>query len=198
MATKGNEAMPEDFTFVDHPVGSIGVILDLRSLTATESQTVVFATLRRLVPGPALVLVSDHTSEGLLREIDARWPGRFSSKVLNGESGDLQIAITRNVTMDEEPMRLDRTESGFMIDATDLAPLLGLSSEELRREMTAGRIGTLSEEGRDEDAGLFRVTFRHAANRVRFTVDETGTVVRRMRAFVAPQAASLRDGRGDV
>jgi hypothetical protein len=84
-------------------------------------------------------------------------------------------------------MRLERTDSGFQIDAADLGPLLGLEPADVPRLMREGRITSLSEEGRDEDAGRHRITFRHGATRVRLTVDDSGEVLLRTRTHVTPR-----------
>lgn len=86
-------------------------------------------------------------------------------------------------------MHLEPTDTGFQIDATDLGPLLGVDPAEVPHLMRDGRITGLSEEGRDEDAGRFRVTFRYGAIRVRFTVDRQGEVLLRTRT-----KATLRPG----
>ncbi len=78
-------------------------------------------------------------------------------------------------------MRLEPTEDGFVIDAADLGPLLGLPPAEVPRLMREGQITTLSETGEGEDSGRFRVTFRHGAVRVRFTVDAEGRVLTQSR-----------------
>jgi hypothetical protein len=84
-------------------------------------------------------------------------------------------------------MRLERTDSGFQIDAADLGPLLGLAPADVPRLMREGRITSLSEKGRDEDAGRYRITFRHGTTRVRFTVGDTGEVLLRTRTSIAPK-----------
>ncbi len=84
-------------------------------------------------------------------------------------------------------MRLERTDSGFQIDAADLGPLLGLEPADVPRLMREGRITSLCEEGQGEDAGRHRITFRHGTTRVRLTVDNTGEVLLRTRTKVAPR-----------
>lgn len=74
-------------------------------------------------------------------------------------------------------MKLDPTPDGFTVDAHDLAPLLGLPPADVPDLMRQGQITCLSEKGEGTDAGRFRVTFRYAAIRVRFTVDATGHVL---------------------
>ena len=73
--------------------------------------------------------------------------------------------------------KLQRSADGFIIDAADLGPLLGLPAADVPELMRKGKITCLSEQGQDADAGRFRVTFRHGALRVRFTVDDSGHVL---------------------
>ena len=64
-----------------------------------------------------------------------------------------------------------------MIDATDLGPLFGLPPGDVPGLMRQGLISCVAEKGEGADAGRFRVTFRHATVRVRFTVDAAGEVL---------------------
>lgn len=90
-------------------------------------------------------------------------------------------------------MRLEPMESGFQIDAADLGPLIGVAPEDVHRLIRAGQISTLCEEGRDEDAGRYRVTFRHRGTRVRLTVNDAGEVLLRTRTTVAPHPVARTD-----
>lgn len=83
-------------------------------------------------------------------------------------------------------MRLERTESGFQVDALALGPLLGVPAEDVQRLMREGRIASLCEDGQGEDGGRHRITIRYGANRVRLTVNDAGEVLLRTRATVAP------------
>lgn len=74
-------------------------------------------------------------------------------------------------------MKLEPTETGFIVDAADLGPLLGLPPAEVPGLMRAGKITSLSETGQGTDAGRFRVTFRYGAIRLRFTVDAAGNIL---------------------
>jgi hypothetical protein len=74
-------------------------------------------------------------------------------------------------------MYLEPTKDGFQIDAADLAPLLGLAPQDLQRLMRNGEITSLYEQGRDEDAGRHRVTFRHCATHVCLTLNTQGEVL---------------------
>ncbi|MGB8624184.1 MAG: DUF6522 family protein [Paracoccaceae bacterium] len=84
-------------------------------------------------------------------------------------------------------MRLEPTEDGFQVDATELGPLLGVAQEDVQRLMREGRITSLSEEGQDEDEGRHRITFRCGSTRVRLTVNTQGEVLLRSRTTVAPR-----------
>ncbi|SDY91531.1 DUF6522 family protein [Citreimonas salinaria] len=95
-------------------------------------------------------------------------------------------------------MQLERTENGFQIDAVILAPLLGVAPEEVQRLIREGQISTLCEEGRDEDEGRHRLTFRHRATRVRLTVTDTGEVLSRTRTTVAPHPDARLDRAEEV
>lgn len=82
-------------------------------------------------------------------------------------------------------MKLDVSSGQIIIDAQDLAPLIGCDPAEVQELMRAGRITSTFEKGEGEDAGRFRVTFRHGATRVRFTCAEDGTVLSHIRTQVA-------------
>jgi hypothetical protein len=63
------------------------------------------------------------------------------------------------------------------IDATDVAPHLGLDVDTFRGLMGDGRISVLCERGIRDDAGLYRATFYHHGTRVRLVVDAHGHVL---------------------
>ena len=89
-------------------------------------------------------------------------------------------------------MRLEATAEGFAIAAADLAVLLGLPPDEVRRLMQAGKITSRFERGEGADAGRFRVSFFHGPRRVRLTVDADGRVLQRSRVDAAPPPRSGR------
>ena len=89
-------------------------------------------------------------------------------------------------------MRLDPTETGFAIAATDLAALLDLPAQQVRALMREGRITSRFERGEGADAGRFRVTFFHGPRRVQLTVDGDGRVLQRSR--VVRHAPPARPG----
>ncbi len=80
-----------------------------------------------------------------------------------------------------DAIQLQPTQDGFDIEADDLASLLALPVEEVRREMQAGRIVSRFEQGVEEHAGSWRVTFIHGRERAQLTVDDSGRVLRRSR-----------------
>jgi len=98
----------------------------------------------------------------------------------------------------DRTMQLERTENGFQIDAVDLGPLLGVAPEEVQRLIREGQISILCEEGRDEDAGRHRVTFRHRGRRVRLTVNDAGKVLLRTRTKVVRHPDAQIDATGEA
>ena len=89
-------------------------------------------------------------------------------------------------------MKLEPTDTGFAIEAPDLAALLDLPAAEVRALMRAGRITSRFERGADEDEGRFRVTFFHESRRVQLTVDRDGHLLKRSRVTVSPPPAARR------
>ena len=79
-------------------------------------------------------------------------------------------------------MRLEPTiEGGFVIDAEDLGPLLGVDPPRVPELMREGRITSRFEQGEDEDEGRFRVTFLHDDMMVRLIITADGMVLQRSR-----------------
>jgi hypothetical protein len=78
-------------------------------------------------------------------------------------------------------MKVELTAEGVTVEATDLGPLLGLKPAEVPGAMRRGEITSLYERGEGEDAGRFRVTFRHGSVKLRLTCAEDGTVISRVR-----------------
>jgi hypothetical protein len=81
-------------------------------------------------------------------------------------------------------MKLDLTNGQVTVDAADLAPLLEMEPDFLRRQLRNGDVRILSETGEGDDAGKQRVTFWTKQWRVRLTCDADGTVVKQSRARV--------------
>ncbi|APF39494.1 hypothetical protein BOQ54_18575 (plasmid) [Chelatococcus daeguensis] len=75
--------------------------------------------------------------------------------------------------------RLNRSsDGGFLVDATLLGDLLGITPSALPELMRAGEVTSLCERGEEEHQGQYRLTFFHKGRRVRLTVDEAGEVLR--------------------
>lgn len=79
-------------------------------------------------------------------------------------------------------MKVTITADGATIDAQDLGPLLGLEPAQVPVKMRSGEITSQSEQGVDEDAGTFRLTFWHADRRVRIVCDDSGVVLKTSRS----------------
>lgn len=63
------------------------------------------------------------------------------------------------------------------IEGAMVARELGLEVDEFRRLMEIRKIKVLCERGTGEDAGRWRATFYHGAQRARFVVDAAGRPV---------------------
>lgn len=87
-------------------------------------------------------------------------------------------------------MRLEPTETGFQIDAGDLASMFGLARDDVQHLMREGQISSLSEAGQDADEGRHRITFRYRSTRVRLTVNTQGDVLLRTRTSVVPRSGA--------
>lgn len=78
-----------------------------------------------------------------------------------------------------------RDGDGFVVPAPLLARAFGLTEAEVAAAMREGRMTSTCETGQDEDAGRWRLTFRHAGQARRFTVDATGRILKTARFPVA-------------
>jgi hypothetical protein len=76
-------------------------------------------------------------------------------------------------------MQVDIKGEEFCVDATILAPLLGLPPEKVPVLMKSRAITSVCERGENDDAGLFRLTFFYDTRRARVSVDTAGNVLRR-------------------
>lgn len=77
-------------------------------------------------------------------------------------------------------------EGGFMADAEDLGPLLGVEPARVPALMREGQITRRFERGEGEDLGRFRVTFLYGGVTLRLTISADGTVIRQSRIRGAP------------
>ncbi|MCF7701868.1 DUF6522 family protein [Loktanella sp. M215] len=83
-------------------------------------------------------------------------------------------------------MKLSLANGQVTVDGADLAPLLAMEPDGLRRKMRDGDVRILSETGEGDDAGRQRVTFWTKQWRVRLTCDAEGVVVKQSRARIGP------------
>lgn len=81
-------------------------------------------------------------------------------------------------------MRIEMTDEGPIVPATELGPLLGIAPADLPRLMREGIVTAQHEMGVDEDAGRFRLSFRYGDRLVRLTCADDGTVLSRIRVSV--------------
>ncbi|MFX0542239.1 DUF6522 family protein [Roseovarius sp. S4756] len=81
-------------------------------------------------------------------------------------------------------MKIDFSTDTPTIDAADLARALEMTPDEVAELMRAGAIVTQFETGVGEDAGLFRLRFRHGGLSVRFTCNAKGDVLKTTRVRV--------------
>ncbi|TNC44168.1 hypothetical protein FHG66_20765 [Rubellimicrobium rubrum] len=83
-------------------------------------------------------------------------------------------------------MRLEPTpEGGFVIDAQDLGPLLGVDAAQVPDLMREGHLTRRFERGEGEDLGRFRLTFRYGTVTVRLVLTADGTVIEQSRILGA-------------
>jgi hypothetical protein len=76
-------------------------------------------------------------------------------------------------------MRIERDSRGdYVLNSDELAPKLGLSADELRHHMKAGRVRSLVEAGQAEDAGLCRLTVRCGGAVWRAVIGADGSIIR--------------------
>lgn len=69
-----------------------------------------------------------------------------------------------------------RDEEAVTVDASEIAPLLGLTPERLMAELRAGHIYQSAEEGAADDTGQLRLTFRFRARVARLIVEHDGSI----------------------
>jgi hypothetical protein len=79
----------------------------------------------------------------------------------------------------EHPRHVSFETGSVVVDATALAGALQLDESLLRELMRTGRLGTVCEAGIEDDAGMWRLTFRLPDRRLRLIVDATGQILRR-------------------
>lgn len=71
---------------------------------------------------------------------------------------------------------IEQDKDGFVVDAAVLASGFGLPVHEIRRLMQEGRITSISEIGKDEDEGRWRITFYHGELAFRLVLNADNTI----------------------
>jgi len=82
--------------------------------------------------------------------------------------------------------QVDVNESGITVDARLIADAFGLDPAEIQGLMRNQDITSRCEQGVDEDAGRWRITFWYGERAVRLTLNESGEILSRAR-FPAPR-----------
>lgn len=72
---------------------------------------------------------------------------------------------------------VERDGDRFIVDAGVLARAFDLSPEATRSRMQGGEIASVCETGEGDDAGRWRLTFRHRGRALRLVVDASGQVL---------------------
>jgi hypothetical protein len=71
---------------------------------------------------------------------------------------------------------LELVEGSYVMDGDVLADKFGLTTDDIRAAMQAGRLVSISEAGVGTDAGRVRLTFRYGASAWRVLIEPDGTV----------------------
>lgn len=71
---------------------------------------------------------------------------------------------------------LEHVEGSYVVDGDVLADKFGLTTEDMRAAMQAGKLVSISETGVGADAGRVRLTFRYGASAWRVLIEPDGTV----------------------
>jgi len=82
--------------------------------------------------------------------------------------------------------RIKRDGSGFVVPAALLAEAFKMTEDDVRLAMRDGTLTSRCEAGEGDDAGRWRLTFRHAGRACRFTLDATGAILKSSRYPVRP------------
>lgn len=81
-------------------------------------------------------------------------------------------------------MKIEIKDGQPIVDAKDVADLLGLSVAEVQAKMRSREITTRFETGVDEDTGRIRLTFFHDTKKVRLTCSDDGRVLKTLRTRI--------------
>jgi len=87
------------------------------------------------------------------------------------------VADRGSLTMSENRRFCDYDEEDSLrIDASEIAPLLGLTPERLMAELRAGHVYHIAEEGNDDEDSRMRIVFRFRARMARLVVESDGSM----------------------
>ena len=93
--------------------------------------------------------------------------------------GATTVAATSRQPLEQHPRNRFETMSEVVLDATLVAPRLGLSPQRFMALWRRGIIRHSFERGIGEDAGRCRVTLRYLAARAEFILSSDGTILSR-------------------
>lgn len=65
-------------------------------------------------------------------------------------------------------------DGAISVDVTQIAPRLSLSPNDFMKALAQGMVYQIVEKGEGEDAGTWRITFRHRAKECRIFIDDQG------------------------
>ncbi|GAB4390201.1 DUF6522 family protein [Albidovulum sp.] len=77
--------------------------------------------------------------------------------------------------------RIERDGAGFVVPPPLLAEAFGIDEAAVKAAMQGGAMTSRCETGVGEDAGRWRLTFRHGDHALRLIVDADGRILRRAR-----------------
>lgn len=86
-------------------------------------------------------------------------------------------------------IQLELAEGAISVDAAIIAEDLGLEPARVLDSLRAGALTARCEQGIGEDAGRFRLTFRHENRRLRLIVDQQGRILERSAAAARNRGA---------
>ena len=96
-----------------------------------------------------------------------------------------------------EGAQLIEFENGtIQVDAEEIARSLHLTPDEVMQGMRSGAITSICEQGQEEDAGRYRLTFYSAKRRLRLTVDAGGAILKRSSSDFTRQVSRHSPDRG--
>lgn len=96
------------------------------------------------------------------------------------------IAMTGVAILNSKREWVDFDGKSFSVDAALIADGFGIGPASVQALMRARRITSRCERGIEQDAGRYRLTFRHHDRALRFVVDDRGEILQRTVEPVQP------------